>query len=423
MTKQKKQNQKGFALMVTIITILAVCIVIGIGLSFLIYNSILATESKIKSVQSYYTAEAGIEDSLFRIKSGLQTFSPNTLVVDSTLAATITIVDELNGDKTIVSQGSKDNRIRKVTATYTATDDEVNFFYGVQAGEGGILMNNNSQITGNVFSNGDILCAGSGKCTITGTAVVASAGNELTNANVGEDAFADICDGAIVGNDLHYVTAPHSCSVTGAEINEAQPEDPQDLPISQAQISEWKIDAAAGGSEPGDYSVPVGTVESLGPKKINGNLRIEENATLTLTGTIYVVGDITIDQNSTLQLDNGYGTDSGVILCDGKAQINNNTILQGSGDPASYIMVLSTNASVDPADPAINVVNNALGAIFYASEGGIVLNNNINIREATGYKLILNPLAVVEYESGLANLNFTSGPGGGWLMTNWQEIE
>ena len=127
--------------------------------------------------------------------------------------------------------------------------------------------------------------------------------------------------------------------------------------------------------------------------------------------------------NAVIKLDNSFKNLSSMIISDGKINVENGAVTQGSGENNSYLMLLSTNSSLDPVNPAISVSNNAQAAIFYASAGAIHLSNNINIREATGYKLILDNNAIISYESGLANANFSSGTGGSWQVENWQEIE
>jgi len=82
--------------------------------------------------------------------------------------------------------------------------------------------------------------------------------------------------------------------------------------------------------------------------------------------------------------------------------------------------MLSTSTS----DPAITMQNNTeLQGLMYASDGGLHVKNSIELAEATAYKLLLENQATVMYESGLANLNFTSGPSGGWDYNAWTEIE
>jgi len=45
------------------------------------------------------------------------------------------------------------------------------------------------------------------------------------------------------------------------------------------------------------------------------------------------------------------------------------------------------------------------------------------VTEATGYKLKLDNNAVITYESGLINSQFSAGPQGGWEIASWQEVE
>jgi len=114
---------------------------------------------------------------------------------------------------------------------------------------------------------------------------------------------------------------------------------------------------------------------------------------------------------------------SGVILSDGKITASNGSEQKGSGETGSYIMLLSTNSSLDSGSPAIYVGNNAAGAIFYTTSGLIYLKNNMKAKEITGYKIQIENGAVVEYDSGLQNAQFTSGPGGSWQASDWKEIE
>jgi len=417
-------KEKGAALLLSIILILSVSLIINLGLSSLTFHSLISARNKIKSIQSYYAAEAGIEDSLLRIKNEMQFSSPNTLTVGDS-STSIEISEELiGGSWDITCQGDTNNRIRKLTVTYGETIDGVSFYYGAQAGEGGVTMGNNSQIIGNFFSNSSILPSGGGGGEITDTAIIALNENIIEATNVGGDAYAYSCKDSNITGTLYYVTGGTITNCSYGSLVELTNEiEAEELPISLEQITDWKDEASTGGTFSGDYILDGGETVSLGPIKIIGNMIIDNNSFLILTGMIYVTGDIIIKNGATIQLDDGFGLLSGLIIGDGKITIGNNGIIQGSGEEGSFLMFLSTNNSVDPTSPAVNVSNNAQGAIFYASNGLIYLNNNIEIREATGYKLALDNNAIIRYETGLENINFTSGPGGGWQVQNWQEIE
>ena len=51
------------------------------------------------------------------------------------------------------------------------------------------------------------------------------------------------------------------------------------------------------------------------------------------------------------------------------------------------------------------------------------LSNTISIKEASAYKIQLSNSAKIIYETGLANLLFTSGPSGGYSIESWREQE
>lgn len=193
---------------------------------------------------------------------------------------------------------------------------------------------------------------------------------------------------------------------------------PEPFPISEANIAEWKAAAEAGGVIDGDVNLS-GSSSSLGPKKINGNLTLSNNYILTLTGTVWVTGNINLSNNVQVKLSSSYGSDSGVIVADGTISISNNTVFAGSGQSGSYILLLTTNDS----GSAINVANNASTVILNAQNGTISFANNAGAKSATAKLINLSNGGTITYESGLINVNFTSGPGGGYDILGWKEVE
>ncbi len=201
---------------------------------------------------------------------------------------------------------------------------------------------------------------------------------------------------------------------------------PMPFPISSGNIAQWKFEAELGGTYSGNRTV-INSSTSLGPQKITGNLQLDNNARVTLTGTLWIQGNLTLDSGSEIELDSSYGSNSATIVVDGIVNIGNNSEFNGSGDPASYVMVLTTSdcplgggcGGVD----AITVSNNAGAVVLNAQSGYVHFNNNAGAKEATAYRIILDNNALVTYDSGLANVNFTSGPSGGWNIISWKEVE
>ena len=425
----KIKKEKGYVAF--FVTILVLSALMGIAISIVILTLSIQKISAniIKSSQAYYAAEAGIEDSLLRIfdpsKGGY--VSPNTLSVGGA-TANITI-EKVSTSLTIESQGNASGRIRKLKVKALITSDEANFYYGVQVGDGGLVLGNSgARIKGNVFSNGNIVVAGGGKCVetcIDNSVIVANNGNWIDGLIVGENATVHTCFNSDIAGELTYVSGGSYGSCTyGFPVKEKPDEiDPIPLPISSIKIQEWKDDASENVFT-GNYILDVGDSAELGPMQIQGNLTVENNAHLTLKGTIYVTGNIIFKQGAIIDLDVGsYNYFSGVVIADNIITVENGVSLNGTGEEGSYILVISESNSLDPAIPAIFVGNTAQGAIFYTNYGLIRLNNNMFAREVTGYKVWINNNAVIEYESGLENPNFISGPGGGWKIDSWEEIE
>jgi len=425
----KKQNF-GFAALFIIILILVVMVAIGVSITALAVSEHKISRNIVKSAQAYYASESGIEDILLRITDGMNWSSPYNLVLGDS-STTVTVSGAIGGSRTITSEASNLNRIRKTQVIYQITTDNVEFFYGTQVGEGGMLMGNaQSRVIGNVFSNGTVIGGVTGgNSQIDNSVTVAGSGNKIDGLVIGEDALAHICEDSTIGGTLTYVSggSPGNCTAGETIKSRPNPVDPADFPISQNEIDEWKADAAEG--ETINNNVLIEDEPNLlGPVQIGiisepKNLTVDQGATLTVNGTIYVTGDIHFEENAIIELDSGYGSTSGMIIADGEIVVDNNVVLNGSGEEGSYILILSESNSLDPGNPAIFIKNNAIGAIFYADSGLIYLNNNMKAQEITGYKVQIANGAVVEYEIGLASASFSSGTGGGWRVTRWKEIE
>ena len=423
MSEQKNKNSKnGFAALYLTVLILAVILAISVSISILTFGQQKISQNITKSSQAYYASEAGVEDVLLRLVKKMNWSSPYNLKVGNA-TATVEISDIVGGTRTITSKGNSLNRIRKIQIVYAISTQQVSFHYGAQVGEGGMIMGNGSQVLGNVFSNGSVTGGG----TIQNSIIVAGNGNKIDGITVGNDATVHTCKDSNIGGNLTYVSGGsiQNCTVGGATSTRPNEIELQPLPISQSQIDEWEEDAAAGGVI--TTNISISGTKILGPIQIGTstnpkNLTVENGATLIIEGTVYVTGDITFNNNATVNLDSSYGSLSGIILTEGVITVENNVILNGSGQAGSYVLLLSTKN--DTTNPVVDIRNNAEGSvIYYANSGLIYLANNMYAREVTGYKIQIANNAIIQYESGLEETNFSSGPGGSWEITSWKEIE
>ncbi|MDD5039797.1 MAG: hypothetical protein PHY34_01475 [Patescibacteria group bacterium] len=251
----------------------------------------------------------------------------------------------------------------------------------------------------------------------------------IKNTTVGQKAYYDSLSGTVKASG-----GTDTCSEdeNGPNCYDNQSDQPvQDFPISSAIISQMEAAAESGGTESSDCTIT--DTESIGPKRYNCDITID--GTVTIAGTVWVNGNITLNENAILKLDSGYSTESGMIIADyisdptikGRLIMNNNTNICGTDcaiPNETYIMGISTYR--DPLDTtsAIEVSNNLSGSIMYAPYGIISIANNASLKEVTAQKLVLKNNAYVIYESGLANVKFSNGPGGIWAIESdtWTEI-
>lgn len=247
--------------------------------------------------------------------------------------------------------------------------------------------------------------------TIGGASYVG--GVTIGSGSVG-DAWGTTVKGATVNGNLYCTTGTNnnkSCDTSRG----SPPSLP--MPLSDANIQAWKDEALTGGTISGDYSVGWAGA-TLGPKKIVGNLTVSGGGTLVVTGTLWVTGAVTLNGGGKIQLSSSYGSNDGVIVSDGKLEINGGGNATGSGTTGSYIMMLSTKTGT-AAD-----VDGGAGAVIVATPNGtLTISGGASLKEATGYAININGGSSVTYETGLANLNFSSGPSGSYSISSWKETQ
>jgi Tfp pilus assembly protein PilX len=236
-------------------------------------------------------------------------------------------------------------------------------------------------------------------------------------------------DGMIIGSNSSGVaranqfvnTTVHGSSCPNAYCLIENPS-PEILPISDGLVQDWKQQAASGGTHSGDYILDGTSSDSLGPKKIEGDLILRNTSILTVTGTLWVTGNISLENSSRTQLHPGYGANSGIIIADGTITTSNSATFGGAGI-GSYVLMLSDRDA--KTQTSIFVNNASVGVIYYAGKSWINFANASAAKEATAWGISLGNGASVTYESGLANTNFTSGPGGGWRLKKgtWRQLD
>ncbi len=378
------------------------------------------------SKQSYVLAESLSEDMAYRYKKGLTVDSNESLTIgtDTAYATSSTV----SGVVTITSTGNKTDARRKVQTSLSSSDG-VSFHYGVQTDKGGVSFSNSSSIKGNLFSNGPI--TGNGN-VVKGDIISAGPTGSVSGMHATSSIYAHTIANSTADKDAYYQSISGS-TVSGTSYPGSVDQATSSMPIPDSDIFGWEIDATAGGSATcsgGTYNI-TGTV-TLGPKKIPCDLNISGSANITLTGPIWVTGNITFSNSAVISVSGTLSGKSVVMIADNtndstssEIRVSNSVVFNGSGSN-SYILLVSMNNSAElgGGNSAATISNSIQGAILlYAPHGLVNLSNSVELREVTAYKLNLSNSAEVEYKSGIANLLFSAGPSGGYTITDWKETQ
>jgi hypothetical protein len=376
-------NQRGVIALLIGIVAMFLASTLALSSVFVFLNRAKAARNIAHSYEAIYASEAGIEDMLLRYfddTKPLPSSYPHILSVGSSSAST-TIREDFLGNAIIVSEGDRLDRIRSLRI-YASPEGPGVFHYAVQIGEDGLVMGSNSRVIGNVYSNGNI----------TGD----------SNSEIQGDASA-------VGT----ISSPRP-TVTGVR---TQGVAPQDLP--EIDIDYWKARANIN-NDPivGNLVYNKGS-NTLGPRKIEGNLTLDSNADLIVTGAIHVTGNFRMDSNSELFLSEAFSASTTVIIVGGNITFDSNAEVHATvATPKGYILLLSESAS----GTAIDIdSNNPIEGAVYAPNGTVVIGSNADITSIAGRRIRLDSNAEIVYDFGLRDADFTGGPSSGARIISWQE--
>lgn len=255
--------------------------------------------------------------------------------------------------------------------------------------------------------------------TFTGGSQITSTAQSSFDIGTAGDGtvYADIVEGiSAVGTIYCQIGSLNnqSCNTSRASPAEVA------LPVNIAAINTWESDAAAGGVISGDEHVgpyPDQNV-TLGPKEINGNLIVDSGGTLTLSGVLYVTGNVTISGGASVDLASSYGSNDDSIVADGTISVASGSSATGSGAAGSYLMLLSNSTSAN----AITIQGGSGAVIVNAEYGGITISGGATANEAVANQLTVAGGSKVIYQSGVASNNFIDSASTGTTISSWQEV-
>lgn len=440
MNKLSATYNRGAALLIFVILFLVISLSLTLTIGKNAYEDLAKYRVLSAGKQSWFAAEAGIEDAVYRHRQGENYSNSESFTL---LGTAVTIVRTTYSDRfEFVAMGDENDAIRS-SSNVLGIGNGASFNFGLQSGNGGILMENNSSIRGNVFANGTV--RGENNNIVRGDVISAGASGLIDGVHATGSAWAHRIESSTIGKDAYYSTIVGS-SVFGSSCVNAHchpgsaDQATATMPITDAQIDGWKSEAAAGTvysststqCSSGTFKISVDT--TIGPAKIECNLLIENNSTdLYLNGPLWVTGNIDIVNAPTLRIGSAQAGKSVSVIADkttnrttsSKIVLQNNAVFVGNG-VSTVILLISRNNSneIGGGEVAINMKNNATGAvILYAPHGEILVENGSGIKSVTGYKIHTQNNTEVIYETGLISLLFSGGPSGGYTVASWKEVE
>jgi hypothetical protein len=238
---------------------------------------------------------------------------------------------------------------------------------------------------------------------------------QLNNGSVIQgNVHANSLDGFTVNKDAYYQSITGSVVVNGTKYPNSVDPVPAAMPISDANITEWKGDAEDAGVYTGNLS---GCPSKIGPGKYVGNFITGNNCTITVVTPFWLTGDLTFGNSTIFKMDPSLGASSGVMIVDGVTTFQNSDDLRGSGANGSYLTILSTyDSQAHGGTIAINTGNSSITGILYAPYGILTLANNATFKEAVAWQINMGTGTLLTYDSGLISTFFSAGPSGAFSV-------
>lgn len=365
-------TQRSGQILIFFLTTMIIGLLLATSLLSLEAAAFRSSKNIAKGKEAYYLAEAGIDKGHYQFKNDSNYTGESLALGNGNLTIAVTPGATAN-EKILSAVATIDGKSRRLRVKLGTSPEgvAVSFRYALQSGTDGFTLGNNSQVNGNVYSNGNI-----------------------TGGN-----------GSVITGDAYAVGTITGVTVNGQK-KTGQPAEP--LPTFDAAF--WKQKAQEGGTITGDYTPENNS--TIGPIYITGDLIIGNNVSLTVQGPVYASGKITFGNEPTLTVDNSLGNHGVMLIAEGPISFGNKIYInknQGGG----YLLIGSTSTST-----AMSIGNNAgsVNAPLYAPNGKIDIGNSAQAVAFTGNQVVTGNGAIVDYDEGLASATFSTGPGGTWVI-------
>ena len=378
------KDEKGIALVLALV-LLVVLSVLALAMVFL---SRYETRFLVKERQSdaaLYIADGGVEYAIYELQKGSSTYrGPTTDFIGNggQFSVSVSTQGQPADFYVITSTGYVPNatnpqETRTVRSVINISEEISSVFQNAIASQGDITLG------GNVVVNSD---------TPTAQGNMYSGGNILLqdNTTINGDASA-------VGT----ITTEGSSTITGEETEGTEP-----LDFPEVDTASYISEAQDGGIHEGNYV--VSSDEDIGPLYIDGDLVISGNHQVTLTGTVYVTGSVTLQ-----------GTPDAYSFSGQETLVANSDVTMQGTSGSEIPLVISVHGNV-----TLQGNISTQGSVIYAPEGTVTIQGSPDINGViVGQEVVVQGSATITRQVDLTGYPL---PGGGSStitisVVSWQE--
>lgn len=463
----KSLNNQGSLLGAVLVITIALTIV-GLSLVTLVTSDFKVTTKNVSDANALLVAEAGIEQSVKQLNTNdafagyptAQEFFNNETQGYGTFITTVED-NAVSNAKTITSTGKifrSDSSTtplstRKVRVTAVGTGSQG---YSVFTGPGGLILTGSANITNSdVFVNGTLSLSGAAKIGTYDNPVNVDVANQAcpTGSSPGSS-YATVCTStepitmAYSTNIYGTVcatgqtsTGPHNniqAGNGGAGLKAGCTTPPGSQPAYDRLAHIAKMTTTASGTDANyncsTWKNPVGFVRTWPANlKLTGNVSASSSCDLTITGDVYITGNLTIGGAAKIKVADSVGSTRPVIVVDGTIDVGGSAqLIANSSGTGIHFISYKSNASC--ASTCTTITGNELkstqsyqtvtvggasnlpGMIFQAYWGKIKIGGSGNLGSAVGQTVDLSGAGTVTFGTELSSGSKT------WTISSYQQL-
>lgn len=455
-------------ILVAVVIISAVLTIIGLTLTAGITSQYTLASNDLYATNADMLAEAGIEESVEQLNqddnfagyTSAQQFFNNSTQGKGSFITTVANTSDTNA-KTITSTGTVyrlsnltkpvSTRIVKVTVVGTGSTG-----YSVQSGPGGLILGGSANITNSqVYVNGTLTLAGSSKIGTVSQPLQVDVANDAcpTGATPGPT-YPQIC------TSTQPISLAYSTAIYGTVCATGQTSTGPNNNIqggSTGQGLKTGCTAPTVSMPTYDRTGQINAVTTTKPStdssidctkylsgsgfartwpsnlKITGDIDVGNSCDLTVSGNVYITGNLTIDGAAKIHVPDSVGTTRPVIIVDGTITVGGSaSLLANSSGTGIEFISFKSSASCSPGCTSlsgndlktsqgtqtisIGGAAKMAGMIFDAYWSKITVTGSGNVGSVIGQTVDLNGAGTITFGTSLSSGART------WTITSYQHL-